>query len=71
MQKSTGQFIHLYHVDSIGQPSIELVHYKPMRGSDSDYTCIFIISVISVTWDQAQFSFRFLNNIPVGKAKRT
>ena len=23
-----------------------------------------------VTWDQAQFSFRFINNIPAGKAKR-
>ena len=23
-----------------------------------------------VTWDQAQFSFRFVNNIPAGKAKR-
>ena len=23
-----------------------------------------------LTWDQAQFSFRFVNNIPVGKAKR-
>ena len=22
------------------------------------------------TWDQAQFSFRFVNNIPAGKAKR-
>ena len=24
----------------------------------------------SLTWDQAQFSFRFVNNIPAGKAKR-
>ena len=23
-----------------------------------------------LTWDQAQFSFRFVNNIPAGKAKR-
>ena len=23
-----------------------------------------------ITWDQAQFSFRFVNNIPAGKAKR-
>ena len=25
---------------------------------------------LSVTWDQALFSFRFENNIPAGKAKR-
>ena len=24
----------------------------------------------SLTWHQAQFSFRFVNNIPAGKAKR-
>ena len=24
----------------------------------------------SLTWDQAQFSFCFVNNIPAGKAKR-
>ena len=25
---------------------------------------------VNITWDQALFSFRFENNIPVGKAKR-
>ena len=25
---------------------------------------------VEVTWDQVQFSFRFENNIPAGKAKR-
>ena len=24
---------------------------------------------LKLTWDQAQFSFRFVNNIPAGKAK--
>ena len=28
------------------------------------------ISLNTLTWDQAQFSFRFLDNIPAGKAKR-
>ena len=27
-------------------------------------------SFATLTWDQAQFSFRFVNNIPAGKAKR-
>ena len=26
--------------------------------------------IANVTWDQALFSFRFVNNIPAGKAKR-
>ena len=25
---------------------------------------------VFLTWDQAQFSFRFINNVPAGKAKR-
>ena len=28
------------------------------------------ISDTDITWDQAQFSFRFLNSIPASKAKR-
>ena len=26
--------------------------------------------ILRLTWDRAQFSFRFVNNIPAGKAKR-
>ena len=43
---------------------------KPMTGSDSDHTCIFIISMISVTWGKAQFLFCFATNIVAGKAKQ-
>ena len=31
---------------------------------------VAIRASLSVTWDQALFSFRFENNIPAGKAKR-
>ena len=34
--------------------------------------CIFgtCLSGEGLTWDEAQYSFRFVNNIPEGKAKR-
>ena len=30
----------------------------------------FLFFYFLLTWDKAQFSFRFVNNIPAGKAKR-
>ena len=32
---------------------------------------VFSPEISELTWDQAQFSFRFVNNIPAGKAKRS
>ena len=32
---------------------------------------VFPHEISELTWDQAQFSFRFVNKIPAGKAKRS
>ena len=32
---------------------------------------VFPPEISELTWDQAQFSFRFVNKIPAGKAKRS
>ena len=48
--------------------SSENVSERKTAGREKGRACS--ISLNTLTWDQAQFSFRFLDNIPAGKAKR-
>ena len=44
--------------------------WQRMGCSDCVNKLLFVHRSQSLTWDQALFSFRFVNNIPAGKAKR-
>ena len=44
--------------------------WQRMGSSDCVNKLLFAHRSQSLTWDQALFSFRFVNNIPAGKAKR-
>ena len=58
---------HMNSLQWIDQNSGKLVLLEMM------WFLVFFLSTLTLnflTWDQAQFSFRFVNNIPAGKAKR-
>ena len=57
---------HMNSLQWIEQNSGKLVLLEMMW-----FFCLFSFNIDNfLTWDQAQFSFRFVNNIPAGKVKR-